>query len=97
MRHAGSSFLTRDGTQAPCFESECRVLTTGPPGKSLAQLFLYLLFTLRNGCKKGNLKIVLTQVDSKGVAFPKMISSVLQNIILRVQKTYLIVEVGILV
>ena len=38
LQHAGSSFLTRDGTQAPW---ECAVLTAGPPGKSLDELESY--------------------------------------------------------
>ena len=36
--HVGSSFLTRNGTWAP-LHWECRVLVTGPPGKSLNFLF----------------------------------------------------------
>lgn len=59
--------------------------------------FSPIVCTKCNGWEKENLKIVLTQEDSKGVAFPRMIHSILQNIILRVQKTYLIDEAGILV
>lgn len=65
---------------------------TNLQGMSVSTIFPLFAIT-----KKGNLIIESIQEDSKGVAFPKMMHySILQNIIIRIQKTYLIDKSGIL-
>ena len=75
LKHAGSSFLTRDRTQAPCIRST--VLAAGPPGKSSTPTFgndqsvCMILFFFRFHIKMRSYSIYLIVIW--GEYFPKTV------------------------